>query len=175
MVAPAVTARTVSPVALRQVKRSYAFQAVSELCSAGYVEISAATRRVHRMRVVPSIPDQMVGSQALGPVTRPVRRERWLRLFVVRRPRLLSERADPLRMRRGAVCGATGVCEAPATEEPSQGDGWTCNPSYYNANDGCDCDCGIRTQTANAPISASTTVKRGRPAMMPVNASNLAM
>ena len=43
----------------------------------------------------------------------------------------------------GQVCGATGVCEAPATEEPSQGDGWTCNPSYYNANDGCDCDCGI--------------------------------
>ena len=28
----------------------------------------------------------------------------------------------------------------------------------------------FRTQTANAPISASTTVKRGRPATMPVNA-----
>ena len=27
------------------------------------------------------------------------------------------------------------TCTAPAT--------WTCNPNYYNANDGCDCGCGV--------------------------------
>jgi hypothetical protein len=26
---------------------------------------------------------------------------------------------------------------------PDAGPTWTCNPAYYNAHDGCDCDCGI--------------------------------
>lgn len=37
----------------------------------------------------------------------------------------------------GELCVAPGVCEASA---PCFG--WTCNADYYNAGDGCDCDCG---------------------------------
>ena len=51
----------------------------------------------------------------------------------------------------GQVCSEAGSCEAPAAEEPSQGDGWTCNPNYYNANDGCDCDCGIPDPDCDRP------------------------
>ena len=71
MVAPAVTVRTVFSGASASEDSSYAFQAVSELCSAGYVEISAATRRAHRMRVVQLILVRW-WDPALGPVTRPI-------------------------------------------------------------------------------------------------------
>ena len=37
----------------------------------------------------------------------------------------------------GELCSAQGTC-APA----SAGEDWTCEPSYFAANDGCDCSCG---------------------------------
>lgn len=33
-----------------------------------------------------------------------------------------------------------GVCDFVEVEVPA---GWTCNPSYYDTNDGCDCNCGL--------------------------------
>ena len=50
----------------------------------------------------------------------------------------------------GQTCqkvGDTGVCVSPpgstgaSSSAPS---GWTCAASYYDASDGCDCDCGVR-------------------------------
>lgn len=38
----------------------------------------------------------------------------------------------------GEVCNAQGLCEAGGGVPP----GWTCNPGYYDALDGCDCSCG---------------------------------
>ena len=53
----------------------------------------------------------------------------------------------------GEACiqsGQTGVCQtvmtpsmpdpAPPSTAPA---GWTCDPTFYNANDGCDCGCGV--------------------------------
>ncbi|MEC9466871.1 MAG: serine protease, partial [Myxococcota bacterium] len=44
----------------------------------------------------------------------------------------------------GQSCSVEGLCEdpTPSLPEPS-GASWTCNASYYDANDGCDCNCGI--------------------------------
>ena len=146
MVAPAVTARTVSPVALRQVKTAaYAFQAVSELCSAGYVGDLCGN--------APSAPDAGgtvdTGSDGGIPSSWACNSSYYdandgcdCGCGAIDPDCSLSGQTL-YGCEEGQVCGATGVCEAPATEEPSQGDGWTCNPSYYNANDGCDCDCGI--------------------------------
>lgn len=42
----------------------------------------------------------------------------------------------------GEVCGANGACESEDEEEDDVPFGWTCQASYFDAGDGCDCDCG---------------------------------
>lgn len=44
---------------------------------------------------------------------------------------------DIIGCQEGEICNAIGVCSPAVPLE------WTCDVSFYNAQDGCDCDCGI--------------------------------
>ena len=151
---------------------SYAFQAVSELCSAGYVGDLCGN--------APSAPDAGgtvdTGSDGGIPSSWACNSSYYdandgcdCGCGAIDPDCSLSGQTL-YGCEEGQVCGATGVCEAPATEEPSQGDGWTCNPSYYNANDGCDCDCGIPDPDCERSNQRLYNCEAGRPATMPVNA-----
>ena len=48
----------------------------------------------------------------------------------------------------GEVCSPLGVCEA---GEDDGVEGWTCLESYYDAGDGCDCDCGAYDPDCDDP------------------------
>ena len=45
-----------------------------------------------------------------------------------------------VRCPEGAECDRNGEC----VEDEEVGSGWTCPESYFDAEDGCDCACGVR-------------------------------
>jgi len=45
----------------------------------------------------------------------------------------------------GEVCSNAGVCVLPVPET------WTCDSRYFNANDGCDCNCGVEDPDCDEP------------------------
>lgn len=57
-----------------------------------------------------------------------------------------------------AVCG-DGICSLGETadacpddcEDNGSGGGWTCDPAYFAAGDGCDCDCGVYDPDCDDP------------------------
>eukprot|EP01102_Stenamoeba_stenopodia_P004583 TRINITY_DN14888_c0_g1_i1.p1 TRINITY_DN14888_c0_g1~~TRINITY_DN14888_c0_g1_i1.p1 ORF type:complete len:146 (-),score=10.04 TRINITY_DN14888_c0_g1_i1:118-555(-) len=58
-------------------------------------------------------------------------------------------------------CVQPGVCQTLSPTPPAN---WTCNPAYYNANDGCDCECGApdpdclySTLVYNCPDGSTTS------------------